>query len=45
MKFENGNNASIIGYKGMFPRIHPSVFLCEGVRIIGNVEIGEDSSV
>ncbi|MCL2039829.1 MAG: gamma carbonic anhydrase family protein [Bacteroidetes bacterium] len=45
MKLETGSNASIIGYKGMFPKIHSSVFLCEGVRIIGDVEIGEDSSI
>ncbi len=45
MKLETGNNASIIAYKGIYPKIHPSVFLCEGVRIIGDVEIGEDSSI
>ena len=45
MKLETGNNASIITYKGITPKIHPSVFLCEGVRIIGDVEIGENSSV
>lgn len=45
MKYETGSNASIIGYKGIFPKIHPSVFLCEGVRIIGDVEIDEDCSV
>jgi carbonic anhydrase/acetyltransferase-like protein (isoleucine patch superfamily) len=45
MKYETGNNASIIGYKGIFPKIHPSVFLCEGVRIIGDVEIAEDCSI
>jgi carbonic anhydrase/acetyltransferase-like protein (isoleucine patch superfamily) len=27
------------------PRIHPSVFLAEGVMVIGDVEIGEKSSV
>lgn len=27
------------------PRIHPSVFLAEGVMVIGDVEIGADSSV
>lgn len=32
-------------YLDLFPRIHPSVFLAEGVKIIGDVEIGEDSSV
>jgi len=42
---ETGNNASIITYKGITPKIHPSVFLCEGVKIIGDVEIGENSSV
>ena len=45
MKYETGNNASIIGYKGILPKIHPSVFLCEGVKIIGDVEIEEDCSV
>ena len=45
MKLETGNNASIITYKGITPKIHPSAFLCEGVKIIGDVEIGEDSSV
>ncbi|MEP0861894.1 MAG: gamma carbonic anhydrase family protein [Ignavibacterium sp.] len=32
-------------YLDLFPKIHPSVFLAEGVKIIGDVEIGEDSSV
>lgn len=32
-------------YLDLFPRIHSSVFLAEGVKIIGDVEIGEDSSV
>lgn len=45
MKLETGNNASIITYKGITPKIDESVFLCEGVRIIGDVEIGKDSSV
>lgn len=42
---ENGRNGEIITYKGITPKIHPSVFLCSGVKIIGDVEIGEDSSV
>lgn len=45
MKLETGNNASIITYKGITPKIDESVFLCEGVRIIGDVEIGKDSSI
>ncbi len=45
MKLENGQNASIITYKGITPKIHESAFLCEGVRIIGDVEIGKDCSV
>ena len=45
MKPETGMNASIITYNGITPKIHPSVFLCEGVRIIGDVEIGKNSSV
>lgn len=32
-------------YLDLFPRVHPSVFLAAGVKIIGDVEIGEDSSV
>src|SRR3990172_5193665 len=27
------------------PRVHPSVFLAEGAMVIGNVEIGAESSV
>jgi gamma-carbonic anhydrase len=45
IKRETGNNASIISYKNMVPKIHPSAFLCEGVRIVGDVEIGEDVSI
>jgi carbonic anhydrase/acetyltransferase-like protein (isoleucine patch superfamily) len=45
IKHETGQNGSIITYNGITPRIHPSVFICEGVRIIGDVEIGQDSSV
>jgi len=35
----------ILTYKGIRPRIHPSVFVAEGAQIIGDVEIGEGSSV
>lgn len=42
---ETGNNAQIITYKGMTPKIHESVFLCSGAVILGDVEIGEDSSI
>lgn len=45
MKLESGNSASIITYNGITPKIHQSVFMCEGVRIIGDVEIGENSSI
>ena len=31
--------------RGVMPRLHPSVFVAEGARIMGDVEIGEDSSV
>ena len=36
---------NIISYKGIIPKLHPSVFVAEGARIIGDVEIGVDSSV
>lgn len=45
MHFETGQSGSIITYKGMTPKIHHSAFICEGVRIIGDVEIGEDVSI
>lgn len=35
----------IITYQGITPKIHPSVFIAEGAHIIGDVEIGKDSSV
>ena len=45
MKLETGNSASIITFRGNTPKIHPTAFLCEGVRIIGEVEIGKNCSV
>jgi carbonic anhydrase/acetyltransferase-like protein (isoleucine patch superfamily) len=36
---------SILPFEGKSPRIHPSVFIASGARIIGDVEIGEGSSV
>jgi carbonic anhydrase/acetyltransferase-like protein (isoleucine patch superfamily) len=35
----------ILPYKGVFPKIHESVFVVESAQIIGDVEIGESSSV
>lgn len=35
----------IIPYRGISPKIHPSVFVAEGAQIIGDVEIGAESSV
>ena len=37
--------ASIIEYKGKKPEVGKNVFLAEGSRLIGDVKIGEDSSV
>jgi carbonic anhydrase/acetyltransferase-like protein (isoleucine patch superfamily) len=34
-----------IGYRGVVPECHGSVFVAEGAMVIGDVEIGEDSSV
>ena len=45
MKYETGNNASIITFAGKTPKLHKSVFTCEGVKIIGDVTIGEDTSI
>lgn len=35
----------IIKYEGITPDLHPTVFVAPGSMIIGNVTIGEDSSV
>lgn len=35
----------ILPYKGVMPRIHPSAFIAENAVIVGDVEIGADSSV
>lgn len=35
----------IISYKGLWPKIHASVYLAPGSIIIGDVEIGEGSSI
>jgi len=36
---------SILPYAGVLPKLHPSVFVAEGARVIGDVEIEKDSSV
>lgn len=41
----NKNLVSLIPYKGINPKLAENVFLADGVRLIGDVEIGEDSSV
>ncbi|MBI5238246.1 MAG: gamma carbonic anhydrase family protein [Deltaproteobacteria bacterium] len=35
----------LLPYKGITPKLHETVFVQDGVRIIGDVEIGEKSSV
>ncbi|ARM31516.1 gamma carbonic anhydrase family protein [Prosthecochloris sp. HL-130-GSB] len=37
--------STILPYRGIYPRLHESVFLADGARVIGDVEIGENSSV
>jgi carbonic anhydrase/acetyltransferase-like protein (isoleucine patch superfamily) len=39
------DDISILPFESVWPRIHPSVFIAPGARIIGDVEIGEASSV
>jgi carbonic anhydrase/acetyltransferase-like protein (isoleucine patch superfamily) len=36
---------TIRSFQGINPQLHPSVFVAEGAQVIGDVEIGEDSSV
>lgn len=40
-KIEN----KLFKYKGLYPQLHESVFLASGVKIIGDVQIGENSNV
>jgi carbonic anhydrase/acetyltransferase-like protein (isoleucine patch superfamily) len=35
----------LIGFRGIVPTCHESVFVAEGAMVIGDVEIGEESSV
>ena len=35
----------IYPYQGKIPKIDPTVFIAEGVQVIGDVEIGRDSSI
>jgi gamma-carbonic anhydrase len=37
--------ASLVPFQGVWPRLSPSVFLADGARVIGDVEMGADSSV
>ncbi len=39
------NKTKIFPYKNLYPNIAQNVFLAPGVKIIGDVKIGEDSSV
>lgn len=39
------DNRKLYPYENLFPKVHSSVFLADGVRIVGDVEIGEYSSV
>jgi gamma-carbonic anhydrase len=41
----NSADEKLLPYLKFFPKIHNTVFLASGVKIIGNVEIGEYSSV
>ena len=36
---------NILAHNGISPRVDPSVFLAEGVHVIGDVEIGKDASI
>lgn len=42
---EKNNNATILNYKNKSPKVESGVYLADGARIIGDVEIGEGSSV
>ena len=35
----------MIPYRGIKPRIHESVFIADGAKVVGDVEIGQQSSI
>ncbi|WP_413372324.1 gamma carbonic anhydrase family protein [Paenibacillus taichungensis] len=35
----------IIPYKGMHPQLHPSVYMAEGAKLIGDLTMGEESTI
>jgi carbonic anhydrase/acetyltransferase-like protein (isoleucine patch superfamily) len=37
--------ALVVPYQGISPRIHPSAFVAPNATVIGDLEIGEDSSI
>lgn len=39
------NELKLFPYQDLFPCLHESVFLASGVKIVGDVKIGKDSSV
>jgi carbonic anhydrase/acetyltransferase-like protein (isoleucine patch superfamily) len=39
------NEIKLFPYEELFPDIHESVFLASGVKIVGDVKIGKDSSI
>ncbi|NUN47708.1 MAG: gamma carbonic anhydrase family protein [Candidatus Brocadiae bacterium] len=38
-------SVTVLSYRGKWPRIHPGVFAADGVRVVGDVEIGEGASL
>ncbi len=43
--YQSEQELKLFPYQDLFPEIHESVFLASGVKIIGDVKIGKDSSV
>lgn len=41
----NRADTTLLRFQDKEPKIHPSVFLASGVRLIGDVQVGEDSSL
>lgn len=43
--YQTGQEVKLFPYNNTFPEIHESVFLASGVKIIGDVQIGKQSSI
>ena len=45
VRAEAAEGATLLPYRGTWPRIDPTAFIAEGCRIVGDVEIGAEANI